>query len=367
MKIEISRSGLQCLDLFIESAVKLSGRPANYDGFNIVVDAEPSAWMKEIVDKASKLLRNDVPEKFRIEVPASSNEKNIFNKLKTNIGLKSQSTFFDVFDKYIKKFADDSEDIVDQMKWFSGTSNRNTRVYTIPSIFKPEIYEVVKRPFYFGRGVLDVEIPFHLMILALSGYVASRVERVKVGNDYYTAFLFTPLGERSTAEQRRHLELLTNARKEGIPGLHPEEGLIMWLAAKIAGLAEGENEQLTLMVMSDPGGSNPAKLESLRRYSLGREIRSIGFMDEETRGKFEDLLKKSLNEVAKAKTGRSWEASYILKKLYLALSSESALDDLLYFAGRKLIESRTAKNRDRFDNIYFLAVSVSKSLRKRIG
>jgi len=365
MKIEISRSGLQCLDLFIESAVQLSSRPANYDGFNIVVDAGPSAWMKEIASNAKEFLKKDVSEKFRSEVPASSNEKNIFNKLKTDIGLKSQSTFIDVFAEYIEKFTGDSEDIVDQMKWFSVSSNRNTKVYTIPSIFKPEIYEVVKRPFYFGRGILDVEIPFHLMILALSGYVASRVERVKAGNNYYTAFLFTPLGERSKAEQRRFLKLLTNARKEGIPGLHPEEGLIMWLVAKVAGLAGDEDEQLTLMLMSDPGGSNPAKLEFLRRYSLGREVRNIGFMNEKTRSKFEQLLRNSLEEVANTKTGKSSEASYILKKLYLALSSESALDDLLYVASRKLIESRMAKKKERFDYLYSLAVTVSRSLRER--
>ncbi len=197
-----------------------------------------------------------------IEIPATGNERKSFITIKEGVGLTEDSSFVDVFRNYAERIRREPSALSD----FESGSGSISDV----SLFRPELYQNTRGPFFDGRLSSDkvrYELRKHTIgtfLIRLGGYVVSRVGRVKVSGPggrpkYLTALVLptdpTRVGDFEFESRIRQL------REERLPGLRPEEGVIMWLAAVLGDVSS----DMLVVGMSDPrsqrGGQNPATID----------------------------------------------------------------------------------------------------------
>ncbi|MEM2144451.1 MAG: hypothetical protein QXM93_06525 [Candidatus Methanomethyliaceae archaeon] len=296
-----------------------------------------SELFADIFSKVSRNLRNylEVSEKKHVEVPASGNDKKIFDKLRSDMNLPSDSSFVEIFEAYAEhlKKVGDAE---------FNTEMNDEGVYSSPSIFRPELYSLTRGPFFNGRlGSENVRYetdkhPIGAFLVRLGGYVISRAGFTitrEMGNIKYLTVLVLPL---STEFTRWNFESLINRlRGEKLPGLSPEEGIIMWLALQLPDI----EYDLLVVGMENPSGQVPAKIKiglhaPLREYRFRAErflskIRQLGM---------EEDLKRLICDASI--DNESTVPTNLLHLLFLASQGDrNATDELLLRASKIWVTS----------------------------
>jgi hypothetical protein len=121
--------------------------------------------------------------------------------------------------------------------------------------FLLEFYALTRGPFFDGSYKLKLRMNLHQLLLCIAGYVAARHVSVRVilgGDRKSVAVLMLPMGLSITK-----YDFYRNLRNsiERLPGLKPEEAVILWLALKVP---EDFPEDIMVLAIEEPGGQRQA-------------------------------------------------------------------------------------------------------------
>lgn len=279
--------------------------------------------LAETFQKIADVLREYTGEgeKRRVDIPASGNDRKIFASVKRDLHQSPESSFTDIFATYAEYLRSmNDRELSNEMK---GTGGK----YSAPSIFRPELYSFTRGPFFDGRlgsDEIGYEVGKYTMggfLTRLGGYVVSRVGTVVVpgpgGRPRYLTTLMLPVEVHKITDRDFHARL-GGLRKTMIPGLYPEEALVMWLSLSLS----EDSPDLLAIGMEGPAGQAPAKVDvgvcvPLRSY---RE-RAKRFLEEvEKRGNI-DFLKYVISSGMRDQA--STTSGSLLKLLFMA-SQEDA-------------------------------------------
>jgi hypothetical protein len=120
-----------------------------------------------------------------------------------------------------------------------------------------EFYALTRGPFFDGFYELKLRMNLHQLLLCIAGYVAARHVRVLVDRKSrkapkFAAVLMLPMGLGIT-----RYDFYRNLRNniERLPGLKPDEAVILWVALKVP---EDFPEDIMVLAIEEPGGPNQA-------------------------------------------------------------------------------------------------------------
>jgi hypothetical protein len=117
--------------------------------------------------------------------------------------------------------------------------------------FLLEFYALTRGPFFDGSYKLKLRMNLHQLLLCIAGYVAARHVRVLVDRKF-AAVLMLPMGLGIT-----RYDFYRNLRNniERLPGLKPDEAVILWVALKVP---EDFPEDIMVLAIEEPGGQKQA-------------------------------------------------------------------------------------------------------------
>ncbi len=278
--------------------------------------------------------------KQKIEIPASGNDGKIFDKIKSDMGLAKGSSFSDLFEVYRSHLTKISD--TEFMQEMNGTG-----VYSAPSIFKPELYSLTRGPFFDGRrdsslaGCDEKTLPLGGFLVRLGGYVVSRAGSAIIRGSKPPKYLKILVLPSSTSFTNWDFEsVIRNVRRERLPGPHPEEGLIIWLALK---LPEGIPD-LIVVAMSDPAGMNPARIESQIYVPFNEyRLRAENFLGLIKEREYTERLKSLIVEASKEE--HSTLPYKVIKRLFNASQGDpAAVQELRLSISKIIVDSQSQES-----------------------
>ncbi|MEM1659274.1 MAG: hypothetical protein QXK94_09595 [Candidatus Jordarchaeales archaeon] len=314
------------------------------DSVEIQAVGSAAALLADGVSSAAFVLKKYVERWKGTEIPASGNDKKIFSSVMKRLSIPAGSTFSDALTAYSNNLRNyRPQDLAASFSSFGEGD------LSLPSIFKPEQYALTRAPFMKDKERYDVKVNLDYFMLLLSGYVLSRVGRVKyeVGGGqqtWHTLHVFPYELGASTLEYKMLTESLSS--KEGWlpPGLRPEEALIIWFAM----LAPDDAPDIILVSMKDPGGQKAAEVGVTHYLPLssfvaksGRALKAL-----KQRGEVANILNSLLRRALTPAIGDKAHdrAVELVKLLFLALQGgERERAELLLRASR-VEASKLARN-----------------------
>ncbi len=209
----------------------------------------------ERVQKEEASLGKKAKKKATPEIPASGNDSEIYNDLKEELGLSKESSFMDVFEAYIKRLDNISiDDLQKELYPFRGDKLRRGK-FSKPSIFKVELYEYKRKPFFTSKD--EGKLNLHQFLLLLAGYINARCFRARLtGNKQISVFLFPPSYNHIPyfiINKKSDLNEIISKMQDTPASLYPIEAVILWFVLKI-----GARTDIYLVGMKDPAGREPA-------------------------------------------------------------------------------------------------------------
>lgn len=292
------------------------------DSVEIQAAGSAAALLADGVSNAAFALKKYVERWKGVEVPASGNDKKILSSVMESLSIPAGGTFSDALAAHSKNLRNyKPQDLAASFSVFGEGE------FSLPSIFKPEQYALTRAPFMREKEKYDAKVNLDYFMLLLSGYVLSRVGRVRYEaaggqQTWHTLHVFPYELGASTLAFRRLTELLSSERERLPPGLKPEEALIIWLAM----LAPEDTPDVVLASMKDPGGQKAAEvgvsyylpLSSFAARS-GRALREI-----KERSDLAQLLRLLLQKALTPAVGDKAHdrAVELVKLLFIALQGE---------------------------------------------
>jgi hypothetical protein len=304
----------------------------------------------EIADafvKVSNVLREYTGERKRIEVPASGNDKKIFENVKRDLNLSSDSSFaqvFEAYSKYLRKM--EEKELSQELSTIKGK-------YSSPSIFKPELYSLIRGPFQnkqLDSDHIGFDIQKHALgsfLIRLGGYVVSRVGKINASplreKPVYLTTLVMPAEVQNLTDSDfdKSLRVL---RQKNIPGFYPEEALIMWLAASLP----PNSPDILVVGMQDPGGQSAAKIDVGMHIPLNSyRSRAEEFLGECRKRNLIDLFRDLIPSAMR--DDQSTVSANILRLLFRASQKDSkTAEELLLRASKIVIGNSELKTKKEY-------------------
>ncbi|HDI10310.1 MAG TPA: hypothetical protein ENF65_01025 [Euryarchaeota archaeon] len=265
-------------------------------------------------------------------IPGSGNDNKIYSKIKKELSLTSDRSFSDVVSKYIE---------VIQGKNRLELEEFGKGKISAPSIFKLELYQFSRRPFMKGTDKLEFKLTLDYFMFLLGGYVLSKVGRAQYDIGRYLSVHLLPYDY--GIGKSEYSAIINMLEEREIPGLVPEEALMMWLTKDVS----EDPVDVMLAGIEDPA-KTPASLRvsahlPLRSfYQRSREGISIISENETLKKDLERILRHALRPPKKSEAiGIREEAIKISKKMFLALQGDMrSLEELLLETSRKEISAQ---------------------------
>ncbi len=284
------------------------------DGFEIHNEQKLKKEGDLIVEIAEKIEEKRKPKQGAVKatriVPLTGNEKGSYKQLAKDLG------------------TDDEDTPVSELlyKYFNATNTIESK-YTLPSFLVPEFYEFNRMLGYkdsLRKSEKDGTIDEYM--LGIAGYVASYLDRVKIGNnEYVEVHLFPLYGERTSTEMTMTLIDLFEQLRFNFAGISPVTSLLLWLALKT-----NYKGSVEVMALSPGGGQAPTTVWASYNLNLLRVSEALSKIDEKWKDPLEGLLRKSFNQ----KEDNIVETR-ISRLLYEVINGAKPRQELLYVGARE--------------------------------
>jgi len=289
--------------------------------------------VKEILEKRRKEESLEKSLRGLSEIPMSGrNDKNIFMKLCSELKCELDSiTILEAYSDILK-----SHKVGGLGRLVKGLESFNIRRggYSLPSIFKLELYALTRSTFFKDGFSIDPKVSSDFLVLMLAGYLVSRVGRTKLDKNSWASVHILPL---DLAWKRSWWLILQGKLSGRWYGMKPADALVLHLLINLWDLLRSEPHDLMVLGVIDPVGPMPAaaavSIHAPLREVYVRAERPLGYvLDEEwSRDALTWLVRKALNV---DQDGREIAEKFI-KLVFLSIQEDTrALEELSLISSR---------------------------------
>jgi hypothetical protein len=311
----------------------------------------------EAIRYAAELASDYRDRGLRNEFPLSSNDGRwIKPKILDRLGLPKESDLLDALNEYAHIVEDiDEKELENALYPYSRKGE-----FSPFQVFLLELYSLTRAPLSDGYYELGLDMNIHQMLICTAGYVAARHVAARVDNEQVAVLIF-PLSLRVI-----RYDFYRNLRNSltSIPGIRPEEAVILWFAIHLP--ADFPEDVLVLSVrepfgpqQTSPVASIPVHITELKARA-GEAIERL----KEIHG-IEMLLETSLKRGGRPPPDVEDAAEYV-KLLYLAIQKgfERERLELMLRASRK--EAMMATALDKASARRRIIASVARAAASRL-
>jgi hypothetical protein len=284
----------------------------------------------------------------------SGNDKKIFEKLKTVLSLGKDVSILNALEQYSSIIERINVNILQQ-----ALANQSNVKCSPFQAFLLETYSLTRAPFFNGKYKHKLKMNLHQMMICTAGYIAARHSghMVMQGKDKkFITVLFLPINLKVT-----RYDFYKNIRKiDGLPGLSPEEAVILWIALH---LPKDFNEDILVLGVEEPRGQKPMQLVSSITISnefLLRAKRLEKLREQQERVK--ELLRYALRKGVERQPEIDDTIEYV-KLLYLAVQ-EGYEREMLELALRSSRREASLTSTSSQDNTIKNRIKVARIARK---
>ncbi len=260
---------------------------------------------RKITDKKGK--------ETELDFPKSGNDKKPFNEALHCFNIPEEAPVSEILSKFAASI----------------TQFPSCDEVTAPSMLKPEYYEYIRTPGFYGSRKASTKVSPVYVLASLAGWVLTRLGRAPVGKGEYVGVYAFPI----EVEERFGMipSLLKELSAKGVPGTEPSTALAIWLASKMH-KSQAIIDQLMIYSISEPAGMNPATVTNGQLISVGRLLSSK---------KFKEIYEEAGAIAEKALSPNPWECdtdNFSVKfsnLLFEVLSGSKREVELAYLANRE--------------------------------
>ncbi|QIW22822.1 type I-A CRISPR-associated protein CsaX [Sulfolobus sp. S-194] len=290
----------------------------------------------EINDKEVRIAldtASDIAQKFekdnRRPIPLSANDKKVIEKVLKCFNFSS------------------SDPISNVLKSFDTEHSKECYVDNVPSFIKPEYYELIRVPGKPGGQKMSVKVDASYVIIAIAGWLFSRIGYARVGGETIGVNVFT-----STKSM-----LYTTYGQ--FSGVKPETAFIFLLADRV--IKSGSNiSSARVYLMSDAGGQNPTIILGGFSVDFSKLLEKKELIDD-------DLIRLAQDATNDQSQTNDFSAR-IVELVYEVIGGAKRVEDLVYLANRYVsMEITNAKDFCKSNRIYCTAYYYSQKLLSEIG
>jgi len=294
--------------------------------------------LRSTIMHAVELGRDYKERKFGSDFPLSGNDKKIFKELLNELGLSGNNI------NMLKALEEYAETIIkiDGNELKSAFESYSTRLSPLQA-FLLETYSLTRAPFFDSKYEHKPKMNLHQMMICSAGYIAARCSRSRIGEDA-VAVLVLPLNLKVT-----RYDFYKNIREivKELPGMSPEEAVILWIALHIP---NDFSEDMLILCVKEPGQS--IQLVSSITVSSDLLLRATRLNTLREKGEYvverlKMLLRDALTKGARPKPEIDDAIEYV-KLLYLAVQEgyENEILELALRSSRREASLASANSND---------------------
>ena len=310
--------------------------------------------LSEAIKYAVELGKDYEQRGLRSEFPLSGNDKKSknFKNLLNTLGLNmTDNIMLNALEKYSSMIKCINFNILQQA--LANQINADSPFQA----FLLETYSLTRAPFFNGKYKHKLEMNLHQMMICTAGYIASRHSghMVMQGKDKkFITVLFLPINLKVT-----RYDFYKNIRKiDGLPGMSPEEAVILWIALQ---LPKDFNEDILVLGVEEPGQSmQPVSSITISNEFLLRAKRLEKLREQQERVK--ELLRYALRKGVERQPEIDDAIEYV-KLLYLAVQ-EGYEREMLELALRSSRKEASLTSTSSQDNTIKNRIKVTRIARK---
>ena len=310
--------------------------------------------LSEAIKYAVELGKDYEQRGLRSEFPLSGNDKKSknFKNLLNTLGLNMTDNMLNALDKYSSMIKCINFNVLQQ-----ALANKSNAEFSPFQAFLLETYSLTRAPFFNGEYKHELKMNLHQMMICTAGYIAARHSghMVMQGKDKkFITVLFLPINLKVT-----RYDFYKNIRKiDGLPGLSPEEAVILWIALH---LPKDFNEDILVLGVEEPGRS----MQLVSSITISNEFLLRAERLEKLREQQEhvkELLRYALKKGVKPQPEIDDAIEYV-KLLYLAVQ-EGYEREMLELALRSSRKEASLTSTSSQDNTIKNRIKVTRIARK---
>jgi len=308
----------------------------NGDVFEAII--EGMEIVKEVIENRRK---DDLLRKLRLDtLPMSGNDKRIFMKLCSELSCELDPA--KILEAYIDVLRSRG---ISRLKEGLERFDIGAEGYSLPSIFKLELYGLTRGSFFRDGFSIDsmMRVSSDFFVLMLAGYLLSRVGRARIDERTWASVHVVPSELAWSRSSWRELQNMLSGLWHGI---RPADALTLHLLINLWNLLKGEPHNLIIFGVIDPAGSKPATVSISVDAPLKDVCMRAGelldhLLDREwSRNALSQLVRKALDPNQAGKE----IAERLVKLLFLSLQGDvRALEELSLLSSRLEIAASTIK------------------------
>ena len=308
----------------------------NGDVFEAII--EGMEIVKEVIENRRK---DDLLRKLRLDtLPMSGNDKRIFMKLCSELSCELDPA--KILEAYIDVLRSRG---ISRLKEGLERFDIGAEGYSLPSIFKLELYGLTRGSFFRDGFSIDsmMRVSSDFFVLMLAGYLLSRVGRARIDGRTWVSVHVVPSELAWSRSSWRELQNMLSGLWHGI---RPADALTLHLLINLWNLLKGEPHNLIIFGVIDPAGSKPATVSISVDAPLKDVCMRAGelldhLLDREwSRNALSQLVRKALDPNQAGKE----IAERLVKLLFLSLQGDvRALEELSLLSSRLEIAASTIK------------------------
>ncbi|BCU69802.1 type I-A CRISPR-associated protein CsaX [Stygiolobus caldivivus] len=219
-----------------------------------------------------------------------------------------------VLEKVLRCFNFTPSDPVSKvLKNFDIEKSKECTVDNLPSFIKPEFYEYVRVPGKPGGRKMQVKADARYVVVAIAGWLLSRIGTARVGQDVIGVNVFT------------ETKSMLYTTYGNFAGVKPETAFIILLAKRVL----ESNSNITsarVYLVSDGGGQNPTVVLGGFNVDFTRLL--------EKRELITDELVRLANDALNPDSKTNDFSTVVVNKAYEVLNGSKEVEELVYFANR---------------------------------
>lgn len=316
--------------------------------------------LKKAFKKVIELSRDYTQRGLRKEFPITANElgstgrkssKALVPSLLGTLSLNSNASILEAVEKYAKGLISYPPQELEQSLY----PFREDGEFIPFQVFQLDLYSLTRAPFFNSNYKFDFKLNLHQTMIGVAGYLAARHAAAIIGGNRVVTLIF-PLNLRVTK-----YDLYLNLRDfvPVIPGLKPEEALILWFALK---LPPDSIEDLIVIGVEEPGKSlKPFSAVTVHLTELWLRCGSA-LAKLRDKKDVETLLKAALSKAQQIKRNEADDAIEFVKLLYLAIQEGRESEKLELALRASRLESALATSNKPQDKQRYHVARIARSI-----
>lgn len=279
--------------------------------------------LRMALDTASNVAL-EFEEENRRPIPLNGNDKKVINKMLECLNFTS------------------SDPISKILKNFDPQFNKECYIDNVPSFIKPEYYEYIRIPGTPGGKKFSVKVDARYVILAIAGWLFSRIGFAKIGDKTIGVNVFT-----STKSM-----LYTTYGQ--FSGVKPEVAFIFLLADRVIKSASNISSARVYLI-SDAAGQNPTVILGGFSVDLSKLLEKKELIDE-------DLIRIAQDATNESSPTNDFSTK-VVELVYEVINGAKKLEDLVYLTNRYIsMEINNVNEFCKNNKIYCTAYHYSQKL-----